>query len=79
MYSPIAVLASTDEASAAQDFVDYVLGTDAQKRIAATGWQPIRSDVAGPSPRGPVVSPDWTALFDRQAAILAEYREVFGG
>ena len=49
----------------ASDFVSYVLGVDGQTAIAATGWQPVRSDVPWAF-GGPVVTLDWELAFDRQ-------------
>ncbi len=79
LYSPIAQTAASTRAQAAKDFLGYVLSTDGQKRIAATGWQPIVAGTAGPPrPAGArVVVPDWPALFGHQEELLAEYRSVF--
>ncbi len=77
IYSPIGVV-DTGATATARDFVDYVLGEEAQRAIAATGWQPIRSDVEWPH-GGPQVSVDWAAAFDRQEELLQEYRTIFGG
>jgi iron(III) transport system substrate-binding protein len=78
LYSPIAVTTTGDDQSAARDFVEYVLGRDAQERIAASGWQPIRPDVAF-EVGGPQVTVDWSVLFDRQQELLDAYRTIFGG
>ena len=78
MYSPIAVLESTDVATIAESFVGTVLSRPAQEAIAETGWQPVRPDVEWPV-EGPVVTPDWPLLFDRQDQLLGEYRNIFGG
>jgi iron(III) transport system substrate-binding protein len=81
LYSPIAQTAAARQAPAAQAFMEYVLSADGQRRIAGTGWQPIRSDVPGPpQPAGATaVSPDWAALFGRQREILQQYQAIFGG
>ena len=76
IYSPIGVVVDGD-VEAARSFVEHVLSVDGQAAIAATGWQPVRSDVAWDVPTGPLVFPDWTTLFDRQDEILAEYRSIF--
>ena len=79
IYSPIAVLASTPNRNAAEALVDFVLSEPGQKAIAATGWQPIRTGLAGvPSPGGKQVEPDWAAAFRRQTELLREYRTIFG-
>ena len=79
IYSPIAVLASTQNPNADEAFVDFVLSEAGQKAIAATGWQPIRTGLAGvPTPGGKQVEPDWTAAFRRQTELLREYRTIFG-
>ena len=77
IYSPIAVVGATGVA-AAETFVDFVLGPTAQIAIGATGWQPIRSDVAWP-PSGIVATVDWAAAFDRQEELLNSYASIFGG
>jgi ABC-type Fe3+ transport system substrate-binding protein len=77
VYSPAAVVASSDDVAAAESFVGFLVGPEAQSAIASTGWQPIRDDVpwvAG----GPTVSPDWEAMFGRQEQLLREYRAIFG-
>lgn len=78
LYSPIAVVEGADDVSTGQDFVEYVLTSDAQERIAATGWQPISKDVEWEI-GGPVVTVDWSLLFDRQQELLDGYRAIFGG
>lgn len=80
LYSPIAETAAARHLPAARTFMEYVLSTDGQRRIAETGWQPILPDVAGPpQPAGATaVSPDWTALFGRQREILQQYQAIFG-
>jgi iron(III) transport system substrate-binding protein len=77
LYSPIAVVAGADDLDGGKDFVEYVLGADAQERIAATGWQPISPDVDW-QVGGPVVTVDWSLLFDRQRELLDGYRSIFG-
>ncbi len=79
IYSPIALWKDAANPAAARSFVDFVLSQTGQAAIASTGWQPIRSDVEGPPAGGAQVSPDWAALFDRQDALLTEYRSIFGG
>ncbi len=80
IYSPIAVFREAPNPSPAESFVDFVLGPEAQAAIAGTGWQPVRSGVSGgPEIGGSQVAPDWKALFDRQEALLTEYRTIFGG
>jgi iron(III) transport system substrate-binding protein len=80
LYSPIAVTTATKRVAAADAFLDYVLSSDAQKRIAATGWQPVLPGIAGPPiPAGVVpVSADWPSLFGRQKALLQQYQALFG-
>lgn len=77
LYSPIAVVDSTDTDKAA-DFVEYALSEEAQTAIAATGWEPVRDDVAWPD-LGRQQTIDWSQAFDRQEQLLAQYREIFGG
>lgn len=77
VYSPAAVVASSDSPSLAQAFVASLVSVPAQQAIAETGWQPIRPDVAWPY-ASPAVDPDWSSLFGRQEELLASYREIFG-
>jgi len=79
LYSPIALTTASPHVAAATRFMDYVLSTDGQQRIAATGWQPIVPGVPGPpQPAGAqTVSPDWAALFGHQAELLGQYRSAF--
>jgi iron(III) transport system substrate-binding protein len=79
IYSPIAVVKSTQNAPAAESFVDFVLSPEGQAAIGSTGWQPVRDGAGGPAPEGPQVKPDWAALFGKQDQLLTDYRAVFGG
>ena len=79
MYSPIAVVDATEQAPAAESFVEFVLSDAGQRAIAATGWQPIRAGAGGPAPAGLQVYPDWTKAFGQQEELLAKYRAIFGG
>lgn len=79
MYSPIGVVATTQNAVGAESLVDFVLSDPGQVAIAGTGWQPIRASAGGPTPGGPQVYPDWERAFGRQAELLEGYRAIFGG
>jgi iron(III) transport system substrate-binding protein len=81
VYSPIAVFRSSKNKATAEDFAGFVLTREAQARIAATGWQPIRADVPGPPrPSGSrEVAPDWTAVYGRQSKLLQQYQAIFAG
>jgi ABC-type Fe3+ transport system substrate-binding protein len=79
VFSPIAVVGTTENAPAAESFVDLVLSDAGQRAIAGTGWQPIRPGSGGPRPGGPQVAPDWATAFGRQETLLADYRAIFGG
>lgn len=79
MYSPIAIFSSANDPAAAEEFVDFVLTREGQTAIAETGWQPVRADVAWGGDGGPVVTPSWSEVFDRQDELLDRYREIFGG
>ena len=76
MYSPIGVV-DASESNAAEPFVEYVLGEEAQTAIASTGWQPIRTDVEWPE-FGAQRMLDWDQAFERQDELLEEYHTVFG-
>ena len=79
IYSPIAVVGATDNAPAAESFVELVLSDAGQRAIASTGWQPVLPGAGGPQPGGPQVAPDWATAFGRQKELLADYRAIFGG
>ena len=79
VYSPAAVLAASDDAAVAHAFVEFLVSPAAQEAIAATGWQPVRPDVEWTDGAGPVVTPDWPALFGSQEELLEGYRAIFGG
>lgn len=76
--SPIAQVEGAANAAAAQAFIDFVLSTEGQTLIAASGWQPVRPDVGGGPPiEGPQVRPDVAAAFGRQDELLASFRAIF--
>ena len=77
VYSPVGVMSSSDDAAAAQAFVEFLVSPEGQEAIAASGWQPVRADVEWPA-QGPAVAPDWPALFGSQAELLEAYRAIFG-
>jgi len=79
MYSPIAVLDSSEAVAGAETYVDFVLDVEGQQAIAGTGWQPVHPDVEGPPVEGPQVTPDWDAASERREELLEEYRALFGG
>lgn len=78
VYSPIAVLETTEQVDEAEAFAEYVLTVEAQNLIAETGWQPTHPDADWPHETGPTVSPDWSEGFERQEELLEEYRAVTG-
>lgn len=78
IYSPVAVVDATTS-TAAEPFVDYVLGVSGQQAIASTGWEPIRKDGVDWSDPGPQAVVDWEEAFSRQDELLTAYREIFGG
>ena len=79
MYSPIGVVDATENATAAESLVEFVLSDPGQVAIAGTGWQPIRASAGGPPAEGPQVFPDWADAFGRQDDLLTGYRAIFGG
>jgi iron(III) transport system substrate-binding protein len=77
VYSPAAVVATSDELDAAQALQAFLVSPEGQAAIASTGWQPVRADVAWPYD-GEVVSPDWSALYGSGERLLEEYGAIFG-
>jgi len=73
VYSPIAVVSGASDA--ARRFLEHVLTEEAQQAIAATGWQPIRSDVAWDE-GGTQVSVDWAVLLDQRQDVLDTFRAI---
>jgi iron(III) transport system substrate-binding protein len=79
IYSPIAMVATSDNQRAAASFIDVVLSPEGQSAIAGTGWQPARPDVPGGPPiEGIQVRPDWAAAHGRQTELLEQYRAILG-
>jgi iron(III) transport system substrate-binding protein len=80
LYSPIARTAASRNTTAADGWLRYVLSKDGQRKIAATGWQPVLPDVAGPpKPSGATaVSPNWNTLLGSQQDLLRKYQSIFG-
>lgn len=80
LYSPIGEAATTKNSALADDWLRYVLSPDGQRRIAATGWQPVLPGIPGPPqpPGATSVSPNWSALFGRQQELLRQYQAIFG-
>jgi iron(III) transport system substrate-binding protein len=79
VYSPAALLAASDTPDLGLAFIEFLVSPEGQAAIASTGWQPVRPDVAWDGVAGPVVAPDWTALFGTQEELLEDYRAIFGG
>jgi iron(III) transport system substrate-binding protein len=80
IYSPIALVATAENPEAATAFIDTVLSVEGQGAVAASGWQPVRSDVdGGPAVEGPQIRPDWEAAFGQQQRLLEEYQSILGG
>ncbi len=78
-YSPIAVVTGGDVTDLAESFAAFTITRDAQEAVAATGWQPIRSDVAWEQPTAPAVTVDWDRAFAERDSLLARYRALIGG
>ncbi|MEO6207490.1 MAG: extracellular solute-binding protein [Candidatus Limnocylindrales bacterium] len=78
LYSPIALVKTSDNVPTAQSFIDFVLSAEGQAIVAKSGWQPARGDVpGGPPVEGKQIRPDWATLFGGQAELLAGYRAIF--
>jgi iron(III) transport system substrate-binding protein len=77
LYSPAAVVATSDDPAAARAFVAFLVSTGGQEAIASTGWQPVRDDVEWPY-EDAVVTADWEELYGRQAELLEGFYAIFG-
>ncbi len=77
LFSPAAVVAESDDLTAAAAFQAFLVSPAGQAAIASTGWQPVRDDVEWPY-EGEVVTADWAELYGRQAELLEEFYAIFG-
>jgi len=77
LFSPAAVVASSEDAAAARAFQEFLVSAEAQAAIASTGWQPVRDDVEWPYD-DVAVTPDWSELYGSQATLLEDYYAIFG-
>lgn len=78
-YSPISIFRTASDPAAARTFLDFLVSRPGQQVIADAGWESVRTDVRGPAPLGPQVSPDWVSVARRQADLIAAYRGIFPG
>ncbi|MDP8909715.1 MAG: extracellular solute-binding protein, partial [Chloroflexota bacterium] len=79
LFAPMAVFKDTKNAAAAESFAGYLLTKPAQQALAELDRRPIRADVPAKAPALEEVAPDWAAIFEQQAELLAQYRDIFGG
>jgi iron(III) transport system substrate-binding protein len=77
VFSPVAVLAESDDPTAAQEFAEFLVSPEGQAAIASTGWQPVRDDVVWPY-EDTVVTADWDELYGSQAQLLEDFYAIFG-
>lgn len=77
VYSPAAVVDGSPDADAARSFLDFLVSSEGQAAIAASGWQPVLPGTEWVA-QGSAVSPDWPTLFGTQAELLEAYRAIFG-
>ncbi len=78
LFGPAAVVEATEDAGAAEAFVEFLLSEPGQAAIAGTGWEPVLEGVGGPAPEGEQLMPDWPSVFGRQGELLDEYQAIFG-
>ncbi len=87
--NPVALVSATENATAAQAFVDFLRGEEAQKIFGDNGYRPLNATVADqfdfPDPSGLFTIADlggWpdvrTRFFDREAGIFAEIEQELG-
>ena len=81
VYGPVALARHTAHAAIAKSFISFAISDAGQRVLAAAGSYPTRPGVVGPAvPAGaPTVAPDWAAIGQRKAAMLADYQRIFGG
>lgn len=79
LYAPMAVFKATDNAKAAESFAGFLLTKRAQQVLAELDRHPVREDVPAVAPEVPTVTPDWSAIFDRQDELRGSYGDIFGG
>jgi iron(III) transport system substrate-binding protein len=81
--TPIAVLASTDQAAVSEAFVNYLLSVPGQLQQASRGYLPVNRNVALPDGMTPadeitVLSTDWQFLRQNREEIITTFAEIFG-
>lgn len=86
--SPVAIIKSTPNLSAAKKFVDFLLSKEAQAIIAAEGTLPVRNDVAL-NPGLPIASPaeavkrsikiDYLAMMAEKQATVKKFTDIMQG
>jgi iron(III) transport system substrate-binding protein len=81
VYEPVAVAKNTAHRRAAQDFVGYLVGREAQTALGKAGSYPALAGVSGPTmpAHAPIVEPDWAAIGKSTDTLLTGYQQVFGG
>ena len=77
LFSPAAVVATSDDLAAAQALQAFLVSPEGQAAIASTGWQPVRDDVEWPY-EDTVVTADWDELYGSQADLLEGFYAIFG-
>lgn len=80
---PIAIMKNTDNAPAAQAFVDFILSEDGQKLSAEIGYTPIREGISPPQglkslSEFKILSGDLATLTNEREADKTHFTEVFG-
>lgn len=81
---PVAILANTDAADAAKDFVTFILSEDGQKLASEQGYIPVDPNVASPEGLPPLAEiklmpMDADKAVETDAAEREQFIEIFGG
>jgi iron(III) transport system substrate-binding protein len=81
VYGPIALSRTSQNSAQAKQLITFVTSEPGQRLVAETGGYPTRPGIGGPpAPAGAsVVSPDWASLGGQQDALLARFKQAFGG
>jgi iron(III) transport system substrate-binding protein len=81
VFGPVALSRTSANAGPARDFISFLVSEQGQRVVGSTGGYPTRPGTGGPAvPAGAsVVTPDWAGLAGRKDALLATFRQTFGG
>ncbi|MGV8852659.1 MAG: ABC transporter substrate-binding protein [Rhodoglobus sp.] len=80
---PAGIFASTDEAAAAELFIDFLLSVEGQKMAVAQSYLPVRNDVGTPEgapsmDKIKIVTPDLNVISESRTEAVAYFNDLIG-